>query len=39
MTGEGSGGQGIENGRTGWAEERESDLGSLKGIDLVTDER
>ena len=26
-------------GRTGWAGERESDLGSLKGIDLMTDER
>ena len=26
-------------GRTGWAGERESDLDSLKGIDLVTDER
>ena len=24
---------------TGWAGERESDLGSLKGIELVTDER
>ena len=28
-----------EIGMTGWAGERESDLGSLKGIDLVTDER
>ena len=35
---EGSGGQETV-GRTGWAGERESDLGSLKGIDLVTDER
>lgn len=26
-------------GRTGWVGERESDLGSIKGIDLVTDER
>ena len=26
-------------GMTGWDGERESDLGSLKGIDLVTDER
>jgi hypothetical protein len=35
---EGSGGQETV-GMTGWDAERESDLGSLKGIDLVTDER